>query len=160
MASAKVTPDIPKILVANGVNLDLLGKREPSVYGSQTLSDLEDLLSRHGESLAKIMGFKGLSLSFYQSNVEADFLSEISRPFDGALINPAAWTHTSLALGDRLAALELPFVEIHISHVSQREDFRQRSYCAASALGIVSGLGFDSYLSGLLGLLAKIQTRP
>lgn len=151
--------DEPNILIANGVNLDLLGQREPEIYGAGTLDDLKVYLDEHSDGLAKLKGFRRLKLNYYQTNSETDFLSEISKPWDGAVINPAAWTHTSLALGDRLAALGLPFVEVHISHVSQREAFRQYSYCAAAALGVVAGLGFDSYLSGLLGLLAKLRSR-
>ena len=154
--TAKKPPQTPTILIANGVNLDLLGRREPALYGSQTLADLEKLLRQKGESLAKVMGFKGLDLTFYQTNHEADFLGQISKPFDGAVINPGAWTHTSLALGDRLKALGLLFVEVHISHVSQREKFRQHSYISSSAQGVVSGLGFEGYLAALVALLGKI----
>ena len=147
----------PHVLIANGVNLDLLGRRERGIYGQGTLLELEDLVRQKAPEIAQMVGLTNIDVEFFQSNSEAEFLRELSKPWDGAVINPGAWTHTSLALADRLAGLELSFVEVHISHVAQREAFRQHSYCAASALGVVSGLGFAAYLSGLLGLLAKLK---
>ena len=101
--------------------------------------------------------YKDVRLHFYQSNSEADFLNEISKKWDGALINPGAWTHTSLALGDRLAALQLPFVEVHISNLSQREDFRKHSYLSPHAVGVVYGFGLGSYGAALIGLLNHLD---
>lgn len=147
-----------KILIANGVNLDLLGTRQPDVYGGQSLKDLEQFLCQNSDRLRKSFPVD-FSLEFFQSNDEAVFLTKIGEPWDGAVINPAAWTHTSLALGDRLAATKLPFIEVHLSHLSKREDFRQKSFSAPHALGVVYGLGFDSYLSGLLGLLRFFEGR-
>lgn len=138
-----------RILVANGVNLDLLGQREPGVYGKGTLADLE----AHVRALAP----EGVALTFFQTNDEALFLAKISDGWDGAVINPGAWTHTSLALADRLKGLALPFVEVHLSNTMAREEFRHRSYSAPHAAGIVIGLGFDSYVAGLTGLVAKLR---
>ena len=98
-----------KILIANGVNLDLLGTRQPDVYGGQSLKDLEQFLCQNSDRLRKSFPVD-FSLEFFQSNDEAVFLTKIGEPWDGAVINPAAWTHTSLALGDRLAATKLPFM--------------------------------------------------
>ena len=148
---------IPKVLVANGVNLDLLGRRQPDIYGHQTLGDLEHILRQRGPELAKLAGFSGVDLHFIQTNVEAEYLQALSEPWDGALVNPGAWTHTSLALGDRLKGLGLKFVEVHISATANREAFRHHSYLSASALGTVSGLGFHSYVAALLGLLEHLS---
>jgi len=141
----------------NGVNLDLLGQRQPEVYGSFSLVDLENLISSEAPELAKISGFKNLKLSFYQSNTEAAFLEQLTDDkFDGLLINPAAWTHTSLALADRLTALKTPFVEVHISNLASREEYRQKSFSAPHAVGVVYGFGLDSYLVGMTGLLRHL----
>lgn len=147
----------PSILIANGVNLDLLGTREPSIYGKEGLDDIRELLLRFSQDLAQKVGFAGCQLKFFQTNNEAEFLGEISKAWDGALLNLGAWTHTSLAIADRLAALELNFVEVHISNLAQREDFRHHSYSAKHANGVVYGMGIDSYLAGLTGLLRSIH---
>lgn len=149
-----------RILIANGVNLDLLGRREPDVYGSRTLADLEAYLLGLLPPLAKCLGLHTPSCIFFQSNDEASFMAKLDEGWHGALINPGAWTHTSLALADRLAGLRLPFIEVHLSHLSQREAIRQHSYCAPHALGVVSGLGFDSYAAGLMGLLTHLKKTP
>ena len=141
------------ILIANGVNLDLLGRREPDIYGVFTLQDLENFLQEKSSSAAHLYSVSKVSLSFFQSNDEADFIAEISKTWDGIVINAGAWTHTSVALGDRLKALKIPFVEVHISNLSSREPFRQKSYLAPHAVGVVWGFGKDSYLVGLIGLL-------
>ena len=148
----------PSVLIANGVNLDLLGTREPGIYGSQSPGDLEAYLTDKAPKLAGCLGLSGCRLSFFQSNFEGAYLEKLGDDWDGIILNPGAWTHTSLALGDRLAALAVPFVEVHLSAVCQREDFRQRSFSAAHALGVVQGLGFDSYLAGLLALLSHLKT--
>ncbi|NRA43590.1 MAG: 3-dehydroquinate dehydratase [Oligoflexales bacterium] len=154
-------PDKPyEILIANGVNLDLLGRREKQYYGTQSLLELQSYLETKSKDLLNKFP---ISLSFFQSNDESQFLSELSKPWDGAIINPGAWTHTSLALADRLAALRLCFVEVHLSKIAEREEFRQRSYCAVHAIGTICGLGFDSYLAGLLALalhLEKTKSEP
>lgn len=146
-----------KIIVANGVNLDLCGQRDTKLYGSFTLTQLEDYLCKHAANLFPLFGCKHLQLAFFQTNDEHEFLEELSKQWQGALLNPGAWTHTSLALGDRLAALTLKFVEVHISHLAQRDVHRQHSYSAPHALGVVYGLGMDSYLAALVGLLSHLQ---
>ena len=141
-----------RILIASGVNLDLLGKREPEHYGHATLPDMEILLR------AQASAFKfAVDLTFFQTNDEAKYLDMLTREWDGAVLNPGAWTHTSLALADRLAALNLRFVEVHLSKVTAREPIRQRSFLAPAAIGSVSGFGIDSYRLGLLGLLDVIR---
>lgn len=146
-----------EILVAHGVNLDLLGQREPGTYGSQTLDDLNKEIESKAAALAKLVGIPSVKLTFYQSNEEAKFLEKLDAGWDGVLINPAAWTHTSIALADRLKAHNLMYVEVHLSNISNREEFRKHSYSAAGAAGVVYGFGAQSYLSGLYGLLAKIS---
>jgi 3-dehydroquinate dehydratase-2 len=143
-----------RILIAHGVNLDLLGKREPEIYGSTTLATLEDELRKINPALAKAFGLDMADLTFFQSNHEGLFLEKISEGWDGAVINPGAWTHTSLALADRLAALKLPFAEVHLSNLAKREPFRQHSYAAPHAVGVCFGFGSASYIAGLSGLYA------
>lgn len=147
-----------QILIASGVNLDLLGQREPDVYGHATLADMEKLLASEWPALAKKYGFTKDKLHFFQSNSESELLEKISAPWRGVVLNAGAWTHTSLALADRLAALQTKFVEVHVSQLSQREDFRQHSYTAKHALGVVYGFGVSSYLLGLDGLLSKLAS--
>ena len=146
-----------RILVANGVNLDLLGRRETSIYGSLSLNEVEDRLIEASVGIAKDAGIADVSLEFFQTNREYELLEKLSNDYDGILINAGAWTHTSLALADRLRGLEIPYVEVHLSNISNREDFRKHSYLAASAAGVVYGLGPDSYLSGLAGLLRFLK---
>ena len=153
MKTAKPASVRPKILVAHGVNLDLLGTREPGIYGALTLTELNARLDAEAPSLAAIAGFTGVELVHFQSNVEAEFLAKLEGPYDGAILNPGAWTHTSLALADRLRALSLPFVEVHLSNVAAREEIRHRSFAAPHARGVVFGFGYASYAAGLLGLL-------
>jgi 3-dehydroquinate dehydratase-2 len=143
-----------RILIAHGVNLDLLGQREPEIYGSTTLANVEDELRKINPALAKAFGLEATDLTFYQSNHEGLFLEKISEGWDGAVINPGAWTHTSLALADRLAGLKLPFAEVHLSNLAKREAFRQHSYSAPHAIGVCFGFGSASYVSGLSGLYA------
>ena len=100
----------PKILIANGVNLDLLGVREPHLYGHQRLQDIETMIRQQSPGMAALFGLDTPELHFFQSNHEGSFLDCLSQGWSGALLNPGAWTHTSLALADRLAALQLPFV--------------------------------------------------
>ncbi len=154
--STKPLPKALRILVAQGVNLDLLGSREPEIYGYDTLSTIEVMLRSKAPELAQVFGLATPQLDFFQSNHEGLFLDKLSAGWDGALINAGAWTHTSLALADRLVALKLPFVEVHLSNLARREDFRQHSYSAAHALGVCYGFGSGSYLSGLSGLLFQL----
>lgn len=130
-----------KILLLNGPNLNLLGKREPEIYGSQTLDDVVSDLT----SLAKTLD---LELEHKQSNSEAELIDTIHQAMgqvDFILINPAAFTHTSVALRDALLGVDIPFIEIHISNVHAREEFRHKSYLSDKALGVICGFGVDGY---------------
>ena len=130
-----------RILLLNGPNLGLLGKREPEIYGSTTLADIESLLSRQAKAL-------GHELESFQSDAEHALIERIHaarETVDFILFNPAAFTHTSIALRDALSAVQIPFIEIHLSNVAAREDFRQRSYFADLAVGTVAGFGVTSY---------------
>jgi len=147
------------ILVANGVNLDLLGKREPHIYGTFTLQDLEKFMRTAAAELTAQLAVDDIRLEFFQSNDEAIFLEKLSDGhWHGVLLNPGAWTHTSVALRDRLAALGTAYVEVHISNLAAREEFRKTSFSAAHAKGVVYGFGHDSYRVGLYGLLSHLQT--
>lgn len=148
---------VARVLVASGVNLDLLGRREPDVYGRETLADLEESLRRHAPALAKVAGVSDVTLTFFQTNDEAALFAKLSEGWDGVLLNAGAWTHTSLALADRLKGLSLPFVEVHLSNLAAREEFRHKSHCAPHAVGVVYGFGMAGYQAALLGLLTKLQ---
>lgn len=135
-----------KIAILNGPNMDRLGLREPDVYGHETLADLEKLLKDEAETL-------GVEVEFFQSNQEGDLIDKIAAladaKSDGIIFNPAAFTHSSVALRDAVAGSGLPTVEVHISNVFQREDFRHQSLTAPVSVGIISGLGFEGYLAAL-----------
>jgi 3-dehydroquinate dehydratase-2 len=138
-----------KILVIHGPNLNLLGKREPAVYGRTTLAQINDSL----KALAKKLKVK---LTVKQSNVEGEIVSLIQKSknkFDGILINPAAYTHTSVAIRDAIVATEVTAVEIHLSNIYSREEFRQKSLISPVVKGTVLGFGAKSYLLGLQALL-------
>jgi len=145
-----------RILVVHGVNLDLLGRREPDVYGKTTLKEIDAQLVKAAPEIARIAGLSGIDLQTFQTNDEAALFAELTKPWDGVVINPGAWTHTSLALADRLKGLALPYVEVHLSNVAAREEFRRHSFTAAAAAGCVHGLGAESYLAGLFGLCLKL----
>lgn len=134
------------ILVLHGPNLNLLGSREPEVYGSASLDEINGRLSE----LAKDAG---ANLVNFQSNSEAELISRIQQAIrdttDFIIINPAAFTHTSIALHDALAATRLPFIEVHLSNIFARESFRRKSYFSALALGVISGLGARGYYLAL-----------
>ena len=139
-----------KILVVHGPNLQLLGEREVSVYGKVTLKQINEALEKEAKAL-------GVVLVTLQSNHEGEIVDRIgsARPeFAGILINPAAYTHTSVAIRDALAACGLPAVEVHLSHIYKREDFRRHSMTAPACVAQVTGFGKDSYLLGLRGLAA------
>lgn len=143
-----------KICVVNGPNLRLLGRREPHVYGTEGLDQINAALEELADEL-------GVTLEFFQSNHEGeilDYLEEAGSRAQGILINPAGLTHTSVSLRDALTGIGLPVVEVHLSNPAARETFRQRSYVAPVALGTVAGFGKKSYLFGLRGLVAHLQT--
>ena len=134
-----------KILVIHGPNLNLLGKREPEIYGSFTLDDINDRLS----SLAKELG---VEVSFYQSNHEGELVQKIQDAmgvYEAIVINPGAYTHTSVALRDAISSTGIPTVEAHISNIYKREEFRKHSYISGVAIGQIAGFGADSYLLAL-----------
>lgn len=146
-----------RILIANGVNMDLLGSREPEIYGDKSLANLEQFLLGKLPSLVALTGLADVELTFFQSNCERDYLEQLNRSWQGIILNPGAWTHTSLAIADRLAAIKVPFMEVHLSNVFAREAIRQLSYVSPHADGVISGLGFDSYLCALLALLSRLK---
>jgi 3-dehydroquinate dehydratase II len=140
-----------RVLVVNGPNLNLLGKREPHIYGTRSLQDLESTVRSKAKSL-------GLEVSFYQSNHEGeiiDYLQEHGPGSVGIVINPAALSHYSIALYDCLQALALPVVEVHISNIHAREEFRSKSVTARAARGVITGLGFAGYEMALEFLAAQ-----
>ena len=153
----KKAPNSVRILVANGVNLDLLGSREAEHYGAVTLQEIQSQMEASVVGLAEVAGLGPVSLEFFQSNREHEFLEKLSNAYDGFLINPGAWTHTSLAIADRLRAVARPYVEVHLSNISAREEFRKKSFLAPGAAGVVYGMGAESYLAGLCGLLLKVK---
>ena len=134
-----------KILVINGPNLNMLGIREPDIYGKSTYRDLVDMLCAHAKE-------KGIDIDFYQSNHEGDIVDKIQEAYgntDGIVINPAAYTHTSVAILDALKAVQIPTVEVHISAVEEREPFRQVSYVSLIAKKTITGKGFDGYIEAI-----------
>jgi 3-dehydroquinate dehydratase-2 len=135
-----------KVLVIHGPNLNLLGMREPEIYGSETLDDINRNLSQLAENA-------GVKLETCQSNAEAELVDRVqlamSDGTDFIIINPAAFTHTSVALRDALAAVKVPFIEIHLSNVYSRESFRRKSYFSDLAVGVISGLGAKGYALAL-----------
>ena len=140
-----------KILVMNGPNLNMLGIREPEIYGSNTYEALCDMIAKHAVEL-------GVTVECYQSNHEGDLVTKIQDAYfehiDGIVLNPGAYTHTSVALLDALKAVMIPTVEVHISEVDKREDFRQISYIRRACIEAIWGHGFDGYLEAM-DLLVK-----
>lgn len=142
-----------RIDVVHGPNLASLGRREPEVYGSVTLPEVDAALRRTADDL-------GVELHAFQSNHEGeilDHLESLHGVTDGLVVNAAGLTHTSVALRDGLVALDRPFVEVHLSNTAAREDFRRRSYLSPVAAGVVYGFGADSYLLGLRGIVAALR---
>lgn len=142
-----------RILIINGPNLNLLGVREPDIYGKSTYKDLCAMITEK-------CGSEGINCEFFQSNHEGDIVDKIGESLgkiDGIVINPAAYTHTSIAIADALKAVAIPYVEVHISDVSKREDFRQISYIRKDALATVSGEGFDGYLKAIDILVSRTK---
>ena len=146
--------DKPRILAIHGPNLNLLGTREPEHYGSVTLADINVALARMAENA-------GVDFEAFQSNHEGALIERIHAARDqgvrAIIINPAAYTHTSVALRDALAAVAIPFVEVHLSNVHAREPFRHHSYFSDLAIGVICGLGHEGYLLALEYLLNKIN---
>ena len=135
-----------KLLVINGPNLNMLGIREPAIYGSGTYTELLDMIRAHAER-------RGAEVSFFQSNHEGALVDAIQQAYfdgvEGIILNPAAYTHTSVALLDALKAVAIPTVEVHISDVAAREDFRQISYVRPVCIATVTGRGFAGYLDAM-----------
>lgn len=128
-----------KIAIINGPNLNLLGTREPTVYGSQTFEQYFETLKQQ---------FPSVEFNYYQSNVEGELINELQRVgfnYNGIIINPGGYTHTSVAIGDAIASITTPVIEVHISNVHAREDFRKISHVSAKAKGTICGLGLKGY---------------
>lgn len=128
-----------KIAIINGPNLNLLGKREVDIYGGESFDNYLKTLQNK---------YANIEISYFQSNVEGELINEIQRlgfSYDGIILNPGGYTHTSVALGDAIAAITTPLIEVHISNIFGREDFRKLSYVSAKAKGVISGLGLKGY---------------
>jgi 3-dehydroquinate dehydratase-2 len=144
-----------RVTVLNGPNLNLLGSREPELYGRRTLGEIEALCRARADAL-------GVTLTWHQTNHEGalvELVQELPATADGALVNAAAFTHSSLALRDALLAVRVPFVEVHLSNLFAREPERRQSLIGDLAVGLVSGFGADSYLLGLDALTRHLQAR-
>ena len=141
------------LLLINGPNLNLVGKREPSIYGSQTLMDIQEELLTFASKL-------DVKLEFFQSNSEGEMIDCIHNSvglIDGILINAGAYTHTSIALRDALLGVDIPFVEVHLTNIYSREEFRHKSFLSDKALGLVCGFGSNSYQLALQGIVSFLK---
>ena len=141
------------LLLINGPNLNLVGKREPSIYGSQTLEEIQ-------EELINLAIGLDARLQFFQSNSEGEMIDRIQESIgaiDGILINAGAYTHTSIALRDSLLGVDIPYVEVHLSNIYSREDFRHKSFLSDKALGMVCGFGPISYQLALQGIVSYLK---
>jgi len=155
MTESEVKTAMIKVLVLNGPNLNLLGEREPAVYGTTTLGDIEGALSERAAEA-------GVEVSFLQSNHEGalvDAIHEARGVFDAVVFNPGAFTHYSYSLRDAVAASAVPTVEVHLSNIAAREEFRSKSVIAPACVGQVSGFGARSYLLGLDAAVAHVRER-
>lgn len=142
-----------KILCLNGPNLNLLGTREPDKYGVYTLSDIEKEVFQKAKEL-------NVEIDFYQNNIEGELVNKIQSAkgiYDGIIINPAAYTHTSIAIRDAFLAVQIPSVEIHLSNIHKREEFRQKSFIAPVCIGQISGFGKNSYILGLYAIVDYLR---
>jgi 3-dehydroquinate dehydratase-2 len=138
-----------KLIIINGPNLNLLGKREPEVYGTQTFEDYFNTLHQQ---------FPGVELTYYQSNIEGELINKLHETgfsYDGIILNAGGYTHTSVALSDAVAAISTPVVEVHISNIFAREEYRHLSLFSKHCVGIISGLGLLGYELALRGLIAR-----
>jgi len=145
------------ISVINGPNLNMLGTREPGLYGAETLTDIQ-------ASLQQLAGQHGHKIIFFQSNAEHELIDRVHQSkqhnVSAILLNPAAFTHTSIALRDALLAIDLPFIELHLSNVHAREPFRQHSYFSDIAQGVICGFGSQSYELALLAAIPLVESSP
>ena len=143
-----------KIFVINGPNINMLGIREPNIYGNTTYSQLVDNVKTHCKKI-------GVECDIYQSNCEGDIVTKIQQAYfdnaDGIVINPAGYTHTSVAILDAVKAVNLPCVELHISNVDNREDFRQISYIRSACVKTISGQGIEGYLQAIDFLVERVK---
>ena len=144
-----------KFLVMNGVNLNLTGKREKGVYGTETLDDINT-------KIAAYCAKNGDTVDFYQNNIEGELVNKLheaylNKAYDGILFNAGAFTHYSYALRDAIAAIDIPVAEVHISNVHAREEFRHKSVLSEVCIGVVCGFGIGSYFAALEGLRCKLQ---
>jgi len=140
-----------KIQIINGPNLNLLGKREPETYGKLSFEDYFEKLK---------VRFPGVELHYYQSNVEGELINklhEVGFSFDGIILNAGAYTHTSVAIHDAIAAIKTPVIEVHISNVYAREEFRHKSLITSKCIGLITGFGMDGYAMAIQHLVGKIQ---
>lgn len=138
-----------KIIIINGPNLNLLGKREPEIYGAETFQEYFTTLQ---------FKFKDVELEYYQSNIEGELVTKIQEvgfSYDGIILNAAAYTHTSVALGDAVKAIATPVVEVHISNTFAREEFRHQSYISAGAKGVILGFGLKSYELAISSIISS-----
>lgn len=144
---------MPRILVLHGPNLNLLGTREPEIYGLTTLDDINEMIAERAAEA-------GIETAFYQSNHEGDLVDAIQQAnhkFDFIIFNAAAFTHYSIAIRDAIAAIDVPVIEVHISNIHQREEFRHTSVLAPVAMGQICGLGVESYLAALEAIIYKLD---
>lgn len=142
-----------KVLVLNGPNLNLLGTREPAIYGSTTLKDIEAMMLKRASEA-------GIAIDFFQSNHEGELVDKVqaaNHNYDYIIFNAAAFTHYSIALRDAIGAIEVPVIEVHISNIHKREEFRHTSVLAPVALGQICGLGVESYLAALEAVIYKLK---
>lgn len=143
-----------KILFLNGPNLNLLGTREPDKYGTLTLNDIQTFVGQEADKL-------NVEVDFYQTNIEGELVDKIQQAkgkYDGIVINPAAYTHTSVAIRDAILAVEIPAVEIHLSNIHKREEFRTISLTAPACIGQITGFGAFSYKLGLIAIVDYIKS--
>lgn len=132
-------------MIINGPNINMLGLREPDIYGDKTMDDLTEFIRNEAEVL-------GCSVEFFQSNIEGELVCEIQnamKNYDGIVINPAAYTHTSVAIADAIAGIDIPVIEVHISNIHKREEFRHTSLTVRCCIGQICGLGFEGYTLAL-----------
>jgi 3-dehydroquinate dehydratase-2 len=148
-------PTLPLIVVLNGPNMNMLGLREPDTYGAATLDDVEALCAETAERL-------GMAIDFRQTNVEGELISwvqECRGRAAGIVINPAGYSHTSIALMDALLAVDLPVIEVHVTNIHRREEFRHMSYVSRAAIGVICGLGINGYALAMQAMADLLEAR-